>query len=182
LFRSAAPFGRHDVFDWCRSPSSNSGRACHDSVFRFNRPSRVELVARALNLWPSFLAWIVVWVFWLVTTRDYHPTWSLALIVTTSLMLAYAVAAYINHLILLPRLRSGRSKLGYMLSLAAVMVILTATALAVIRMSYSALWGPDPDSNGAYKHFGIDLFGMAVHLVVAAIVVWGVNKWRPTKM
>jgi hypothetical protein len=31
--------------------------------------------------------------------------------------------------------------------------------------------GPDPDPNGAYKHFAIDLFGMVVHSVVAARVV-----------
>jgi hypothetical protein len=51
------------------------------------------------------------------------------------------------------------------------MVVLTALALAVIRTSYFRIWGPDADPNGAYKHFGIDLLGMAVHLLLAAAVV-----------
>ena len=39
------------------------------------------------------------------------------------------------------------------------------------------MWGPDADPNGAYKHFAIDLFGMAVHLGVAALVVWMVGRY-----
>ena len=49
--------------------------------------------------------------------------------------------------------------------------------LAVIRVSYTKMWGPDADPNGAYKHFAIDLFGMAVHLGVAALVVWMVGRY-----
>jgi hypothetical protein len=56
------------------------------------------------------------------------------------------------------------------------MVSLTSIALMVIRVSYRRLWGPDADLLGAYKHFAIDLFGMAVHVGAAYIVVSGV-KW-----
>jgi hypothetical protein len=52
------------------------------------------------------------------------------------------------------------------------MIMLTAVALAIIRVSYFELSGPDADPYGAYKHFAIDLFGMAIHLALAAGVVW----------
>lgn len=124
----------------------------------------------------SLFAWAGVWAFWFALTKDYHPTRELAVIVTTSLVLAYAAAAYINHLVLVPRLWSAHQRRRYLGWLAATMVVLTTSALAVIRMSYIKLWGPDADPNGVYKHFAIDLFGMAVHLGVAAVVVWGFKK------
>jgi hypothetical protein len=127
-------------------------------------------------VWLSVLAWIGVWLFWLVTTRGFHPTFTLAVIVTTSLIGVYAVAAYVNHLILIPRFwRTGRFG-PYTAWLVLMMVLLTAAALSVIRVSYAHLWGLDPDKDGVYKHFAIDLFGMAVHLVAAAGIVWALRR------
>jgi hypothetical protein len=124
----------------------------------------------------SVLAWIAVGLFWLFATHSYHPTRTLALIVTTALVSAYALAAYVNHGLLIPRfLRRGRWG-AYLFSLLLAMGLLTALALAVIRVSYFRLWGPDADPNGAAKHFVIDLAGMAVHLVAAAAVVWIVPR------
>jgi hypothetical protein len=119
----------------------------------------------------SLAAWVAVWAFWLTLTRGFHPTLGLALIVTTSLTLAYAAAAYVHHLVLLPRLwRAGRRG-AYALGLVLVMIVLNTAALGVIRTSYAQLWGPDPDPLGTIRHFGIDLFGMAVHLILALGVV-----------
>jgi hypothetical protein len=127
-------------------------------------------------VWLSVLAWIGVWLFWLVTTRGFHPTFTLALIVTTSLIGMYAAAAYVNHLVLIPRFwRTGRRG-RYIAWLVVMMLLLTAAALAVIRASYTAMWGLDPDKDGVYKHFAIDLFGMAVHLAAAAGVVWAFRR------
>lgn len=128
-------------------------------------------MTRRTALAMSLLAWIAVGIFWFAFTHSYHPTATLAVIVTTALVCAYAAAAYINHLVLIPRLWATGSRWWYVLSLAIVMVTLTAVALAIIRASYFQLWGPDADPNGAYKHFAIDLFGMAVHLAVAACVL-----------
>lgn len=124
----------------------------------------------------SLLAWVGVGIFWFTITRDFHPTRTLAVIVTTSLMVAYALAAYVNHLVLIPRFWVSHQWRRYWCWLIITMVVLTAIALSVIRVSYSTLWGPDADPYGAVKHFGIDLFGMAVHLALAAVVVWGVRK------
>ncbi len=116
----------------------------------------------------SVVAWAGAWAFWLAATRDFHPTLALAAVVTTALVAAYAAAAYANHYALIPRLRADGRAGRYAAALAAVMVILTSAALAVIRVSYRELWGPDADPNGAYKHFAIDLLGMGVHLLAAA--------------
>jgi hypothetical protein len=134
-------------------------------------------VARHRALVLSLVAWVGVWAFWFALTQDFHPTRTLAVIVTTCLIVAYAVAGYVNHLVLMPRFWvSGRRK-RYLCWLAGTMVVFTSSALAVIRVSYTELWGPDADPNGAYKHFAIDLFGMAVHLGVAALVVWLVGHY-----
>jgi multisubunit Na+/H+ antiporter MnhE subunit len=133
-------------------------------------------LSRNQLLMLSLLVWVGVWVVWLTVTRDFHPTLPLALVVTTSLVVAYAVAVYVNHLVLLPRLRLGRHRGKYIVSLAVTMVSLTAIALAVIRVTYFAELGPDPDPNGLYKHYIIDLFGMAIHLGVAAWLMKAIGR------
>jgi hypothetical protein len=129
----------------------------------------------------SLLAWVGVWAFWLTLTHAFHPTFTLAVIVTTSLVVAYAAAAYINHLILLPKFWVSHHRIRYACLLTMTMIVLTGTALAVIRMAYAKSFGPDPDSNGLYKHFIIDLSGMAVHLGLAALVVRIVGRQNHDK-
>jgi hypothetical protein len=123
------------------------------------------------GLIASLGAWIGVWCFWLMTTRGFHPTFWLAIVVTTSLTLAFALVVYANHLLLIPQLWSTGRRMHYALSLGLLMMVMTALALAVIRFTYTSALGPDPDQNGVYKHFAIDLFGMAVHVSLAAVVV-----------
>lgn len=124
----------------------------------------------------SIAAWIAVGFSWFVITRNYHPRLSLAIIVTTSLITTYAVAAFVNHLVLIPRyLRAGRTA-SYAFALLGMMVTLTAVTLLINRGSYIAMLGPDPDPNGLYKHYAIDFAGMAAHLMAAAIVVWIFNQ------
>ena len=117
------------------------------------------------------MAWLGLWSFWLWTTHGFHPTFSLAIVVTSALILAYAAAAYLNHLILIPRYWRTGLPGRYVVWLTATMLLLTSAALAVIRLTYHLSMGPDADPYGAYKHFVIDFIGMAVHLAVAAWVV-----------
>ena len=114
----------------------------------------------------------------MLTTRQFHPNAALAVIVTTALVAAYATAAYLNHLVLLPRLWDVGKRCRYLATLVAVMVTLTAAALAVIRFSYRSWLGPDPDPNGVYRHFAIDFSGMVLHLVAAVGVVAIAKKIR----
>jgi hypothetical protein len=122
------------------------------------------------------VGWLAVGLFWLVLTHRFHPTGALAIITTASLVSAYATASYVNHLSLVPRYYRRGHYGRYVAGLVVTMAILTALALAVIRTCYITTLGPDPDPNGVYVHYGIDFIGMAVHLLIAACVVWAVGK------
>ena len=117
----------------------------------------------------SLTAWCAVGVGWFYLTRTFHPTMWLAVVVTTSLMLAYTAAAYANELWLKPAFRTQR--FAYWSSLTVMMAALTGAALTVIRTAYFDALGPDPDPLGVYKHFAIDFFGMAVHVAAFAGVM-----------
>ena len=116
------------------------------------------------------MIWFSVWAFWLFATRGFHPTFPLALITTTSLILAYAGEYYLNQFFLVPKFFHKGSMAKYVCLLLASMASLTGLALLIIRMSYTEIIGPDPDHLGAPKHFAIDLFGMAVHLGAASLI------------
>jgi hypothetical protein len=120
----------------------------------------------------SLFGWLMAWAFWLSLTYRFHPTFALALIVTTSLIVAFAAASYCNHLIFVPRYWTLNRHGEYVCWLAATMAIFTAIALAIIRTSYFEMYGPDADPYGVYKHFAIDLLGMIVHVAIAAAIVW----------
>jgi hypothetical protein len=64
--------------------------------------------------------------------------------------------------------------LKYLAALLGVMVVLTGLALAVLRIAYIRALGPS-SVRSLEVDFGIDLFGMAVHLAGAAGVVWAVG-------
>ncbi len=130
----------------------------------------MSLDGRRIAWWQ--LAWVAVGLFWFVITRDFHPTTELAVIVTTAMVAAFAVAVDVNHLVLIPRYWRTRRYGAYAALLLATMAAVTAVALTVIRILYFRLHGPDADANGMYKHFAIDLFGTTVQVAVAAAVVW----------
>jgi hypothetical protein len=135
-----------------------------------------ERMTRAYGIAGSLVAWLAVGSFWLITTGGFHPTWELAVIATSTLVSAYAAAAYVNHLVLIPRYwRAGRYR-KYAAALGITMAVLTAVGLAIIRTCYFMKLGPDPDPNGVYVHYGIDFIGMAFHLIVAAGIVWCVSR------
>jgi hypothetical protein len=133
-------------------------------------------MTRAYGIGGSLVAWLAVGGFWLITTRGFHPTWGLAVIATSTLVSVYAAAAYVNHLVLIPRYwRAGRYR-EYPAALGITMAVLTAVGLAVIRTCYFMTLGPDPDPNGVYVHYGIDFIGMAFHLIIAAGVIRYVTR------
>jgi hypothetical protein len=138
-------------------------------------------LTRARGIAWSLVGWLAVWAFWLVVTAGFHPTRGLAVVTTTALVSAYAAAAYVNHLALVPRYWRARRYGRYAAALIIMMAVLTAAALAVIRTCYFVALGPDPDPNGVYVHYGIDFIGMAAHLLVAAGIVWMVGTPRPAE-
>ena len=140
------------------------------------RSAREDCVlVRWRSIVASLFGWLVAWGFWLSVTHRFHPTFALALIVTTSLIVAFASASYCNHLVLIPLFWASHRRWEYVRWLFVTMAMLTVIALAIIRSSYFNLFGPDSDPNGVYKHFAIDFFGMMVHVAVAALLVWTVR-------
>jgi hypothetical protein len=134
-------------------------------------PSPKSKMSRAPVFGWSLLAWVGVGLFWFVTTRGFHPSRTLAIVVTVSLVTAYAIASYLNHLVLIPQYWRTGHYFRYVTWLIASMVLLTAAAFAVLRTWYIASLGPGRDPGGLYINYAIDLFGMAVHLLLAAFLV-----------
>jgi len=124
----------------------------------------------------SVVAWVAVWAFWLVTTREYHATGPLAAIATTALVVSYAAAAYVNQLVIVPKFLSDRRYGPYIAWLLAVMFAFTGIALAVLRLFYVKILGPFP-VRPWYVDYELDLFGMVVHVIAAAVVVWVFGRW-----
>ncbi len=122
-----------------------------------------------------------MWAFWLALTHQFHPTFTLALIVSTSLTVAFAAASYVNHYVLVPRFWALGRPIHYACWLATTMAVLTAIALAIIRTSYFVMHGPDADPHGAIKHYLIDFFGMIVHVTLAALIVRATRSWTGAK-
>ena len=118
----------------------------------------------------SLLAWLIVGLFWLLTTREYHPSWRLALVATGSLVVAYAAASYVNHLVLVSRYLQRGYRSRYAVTLLSVMVGLTLLAMAVLKTIYFQAMGVDL-MNSFWVDFGLDLFGMIVHVIGAAVIV-----------
>jgi hypothetical protein len=130
----------------------------------------------------SLLVWLAVSTFWLIITWSYHPTGGLSVIVTVSLMIAYAGATYVNHLWLIPRFWQTNRYAHYAILLCMIMAVFTGIALAIIRFSYLTLLGPDPDPNGIYIHYIIDFLGMVIHVFGAAGIVRLYNHFISSRM
>ncbi|MDB5352737.1 MAG: hypothetical protein JWN86_3984 [Planctomycetota bacterium] len=123
------------------------------------------------------LAWVVIYVFWLITLRAYHPTWSVAAWATLLLVLFYAAAVTLA-LYPLARLRSRR---GPAISLAALLAVEAALTLAIvpaIQIVYDLLWHPDPRRFGFWTNVWTDFAGMNVHVLIAAGIAWLLRRRR----
>ncbi len=123
---------------------------------------------RSMRIWLAI--WVAVTLFWFITTYRFHPTLLLAIIVTLSLMLCYAMVIFLDWFYLRKHLAIHRQRWRYLGELGSTMLVATAVALTIIRRSYFLTLGPDPDPWGFPKHFAIDLFGLFVHWIGAQIV------------
>ena|SRR5579864_8466452 len=124
---------------------------------------------------PSFKTQIILWStalgFWVTFSIRYHPTLRIDVFVTLILLSSYAAMIYFNYLQLIPKLFHKEKYFSYWSALIFSMMILTLTALFVIRLIYTILWNPE-ELGEFWQHYGIDLFGMAIHSFFAMVVVW----------
>lgn len=131
------------------------------------------------------IVWLGVFVFWLVATRQYHPTLSIALSATAVLVSVSAVAVYVNSVFLLPRFASRRLWLSYAASLLGTIIVLDLIAVPLIQFIYDLLWKPDPLRFGFWFNFLSDGFIIFLHIAIAMLLDWlikFVRKSSPPQM
>lgn len=116
--------------------------------------------------------WSGVFVFWLLVTRQHHPTLTIAASATAVLVSSFALAVYTNSLLLLPRFAQRRFWLRYGISLLATIAVIDLAAVLLVQFIYDRLWGADPLRYGFWFNMASDGFGIAVHVVVAMVVMW----------
>jgi hypothetical protein len=123
--------------------------------------------------------WVAVFAFWLLLTRNYHPTLGIGVLATTLLVAAFVGAVYVNSYLLLPRLARRTSWWRYLLSLLAIVVVLdVVTVVLAIQGVYDLLWGPDPLRFGFWFNFAIDGIGIDAHLAAGTLVLNVLGKGR----
>lgn len=115
--------------------------------------------------------WLGIFLFWLVVTRQHHPTLTIALSATAILVSSFVLAVYANSLFLAHRFAQRRLWLWYVLSLLATVAVLDLIAVLLIQLIYDRLWGADPLRYGFWFNMASDGFGIAVHLVAAMVVM-----------
>lgn len=107
--------------------------------------------------------------FWLTVLRTHHPTLTIAILATALLIGSYAIAVYINQLLLIPRFQTmgfGR----YLVMLAGVLFFLTVGAVLSIQTVYDHFWGPDTRRFGFWFNFTTDLSGMMIYVLGAWLI------------
>ena len=92
----------------------------------------------------------------------------LNVIVTGLMVIFYAAAVYLNQLVVVPVLRRYDSW-QYFMVLAALLITLNIILLSMIRYVYAMNVG-DHLLGDYWQHFAIDLFGMVLHVSVAAAI------------
>jgi hypothetical protein len=117
-------------------------------------------------------AWSGVFVFWLLVTRQHHPTLTIAVSVTAVLVTSFVLAVYANSLFLLPGFARQRLWLRYVISLLATIAVIDLVAVLLIQLIYDRLWGADPLRYGFWFNMASDGFGIAVHVAAAMLVMW----------
>ena len=121
--------------------------------------------------------WLCVFTLWLLATRQFHPTWTIAVSATAILVSASALAVYLDALVLRPRFARRRLWAQYALSLFAAVAVLDLAAVLSIGAVYDWLWRPDPLRFGFWFNVLSDGFIILLHLAVAAVVM----RRRPTE-
>ena len=126
--------------------------------------------------------WVGLWCFWVVVSRNNHPTLLLNGIATGVLIIAFAASIYFNWRVLVPRYWRSRKFLAYWTWLLLAMSALTVADVAVIQKIYDVLWGPDPRRFGFWVNYGLDFTGIGLHLLLASLVVRLIQDKRRSMM
>ena len=118
------------------------------------------------------IIWLGVYVVWLLSTRQYHPTLLIAIIATAILISTSALGVYSNKHLLRKRLSQRRSWVTYGIQLIISIAALDLIAVISIQTIYDQLWGPDPNRFGFWFNMASDGFIIMLHIVAAQGRTW----------
>jgi hypothetical protein len=118
------------------------------------------------------LAWVVLWGFWVIVSKDNHPSFRLNAIATGFLAATFAAAVHANHLRLIPRFWNQGRYAAYTLALLLVMGTLALACTLAIHLVYDFLQGPDPLRFGFWANYAMEFVGVAIHVAAVAGGVW----------
>ncbi len=116
--------------------------------------------------------WSGVFTFWLLATRNHHPTLTIAASATAVLVAAFALAVYANHLFLLPGFARRRLWIQYAVALLLTIAVLDLAAVLLIQFIYDHLWGPDPLRYGFWFNVASEGALIIIHLAAAMGLMW----------
>ena len=126
----------------------------------------------------QIIVWLGIFVVWLLSTRQYHPTFLIAIIATAILISASALGVSLNRYLLQSRFSQRRSWMNYGISLIVGIAALDLLAVISIQTMYDQLWGPDPNRFGFWFNMASDGVIITLHIVVAQGVAWGAKRLR----
>ncbi len=139
--------------------------------------TRMQKITKPISIKNQIIIWAVLLAFWILFSIRNHPTILIDVIVTSLLLIAYSTAIYLNHLIFIPRFFRSKNYVRYFSVLFLTMIVLTFPVHFAIRTVYFALW--NPEQIGDYRsHYVVDLFGMMVHVVGAALLLWIISRMK----
>ena len=128
------------------------------------------------------IIWLGVYVVWLLSTRQYHPTLLIAIIATAILISTSALGVYSNKHLLRKRLSQRRSWVTYGIQLIISIAALDLIAVISIQTIYDQLWGPDPNRFGFWFNMASDGFIIMMHIVAAQGITWIAERWSNRRL
>ena len=123
------------------------------------------------------LLWFVLWTFFTIAARKFHPTIVVAASATGCLELGSSSAVYLNELLLVPKLFVVRRFFSYAAVLFLSVAVITIAVVVLIHLLYDILWRPDMRRFGFWTNVESDFGWIAVHLVLAACLLRVWRRW-----
>ena len=130
----------------------------------------------------QIIVWLGIFVFWLLSTRQYHPTFLIAIIATAILISTSALGVYLNRHLLQSRFSQRRSWMSYGISLIVGIAALDLLAVISIQTMYDQLWGPDPNRFGFWFNMASDGFIITLHIILEQGIVWIAERLRNRRL
>ena len=134
------------------------------------------------SMLKQIIVWLGIFVVWLLSTRQYHPTFLIAIIATAILISTSALGVYLNRYLLQKRFSQHRSWMNYGISLIVGIVALDLLAVILIQTMYDQLWGPDPNRFGFWFNMASDGFIITLHIILEQGIVWIAERLRNRRL